>query len=114
MSEHQRQLDAAMFESPRRSDSPKRARSNIGGAYSDEALIDRVFGSNVPAKAFAEVKVVVKNSLRPLENCQEQLLERRRLTRIWKSSPLLASWHICCPAISFECCWRLWVGRGLK
>ena len=60
MSEIQQDLENAMYGSPRRSGSPKRQRSELGGAYSDEALIDRIFGSTLPAKVFAEVKLVVK------------------------------------------------------
>lgn len=53
-------LDAAMFESPQRSNSPKRLRSSLGDENSDEALIDRIFGSALPAKVFQEVKQVVR------------------------------------------------------
>eukprot|EP00434_Breviolum_minutum_P044734 symbB.v1.2.039995.t1/scaffold6922.1/size14591/1 len=55
-------LDNALFESPHdRSGSPKRQRPSPEGANDeDDALIKKVFGSNLPAKIFAEVKGVVK------------------------------------------------------
>jgi len=58
----QEQFDDAMFGSQHdRSGSPKRQRPSPEGANDeDDALIRKVFGSNLPAKIFTEVKGVVK------------------------------------------------------